>query len=70
MTMATHTEKEEEIRRCFRDARLFYERLNETGFFKTKPNWLSMGMTDDFEIAIEEGANMLRIGSAIFGRRA
>jgi uncharacterized pyridoxal phosphate-containing UPF0001 family protein len=31
--------------------------------------FLSMGMTDDFEIAIEEGANIIRIGSAIFGAR-
>jgi hypothetical protein len=31
--------------------------------------WLSMGMTNDFEIAIEEGANLIRIGSAIFGER-
>jgi uncharacterized pyridoxal phosphate-containing UPF0001 family protein len=31
--------------------------------------WLSMGMTNDFEIAIEEGANLVRIGSAIFGER-
>jgi hypothetical protein len=41
--------------------------FNKRGFKKIKE--LSMGMTSDYEIAIEEGATMLRIGSAIFGQR-
>lgn len=69
MTMATNTDQEEEIRRCFKTAKLFYDKLIEGNFFQTDRTWLSMGMTDDFELAIEEGANMLRIGSAIFGKR-
>jgi uncharacterized pyridoxal phosphate-containing UPF0001 family protein len=40
--------------------------MNESGFGLSE---LSMGMTNDFEIAIEEGATMLRIGTAIFGGR-
>jgi uncharacterized pyridoxal phosphate-containing UPF0001 family protein len=39
------------------------------GYFGQKPGELSMGMTHDFEVAIEEGATMLRIGTAIFGER-
>jgi hypothetical protein len=35
----------------------------------TKMKYLSMGMTNDFEIAIEEGSNIIRIGTAIFGAR-
>lgn len=69
MTMATNTDQEEEIRRCFKIAKVFYDRLIESHFFQTDQTWLSMGMTDDFELAIEEGANMLRIGSGIFGKR-
>ena len=58
MAMATNTEDEAEIRRCFNEAK----QLN------TLPI-LSMGMSDDFKIAIECGANMVRIGSLIFGER-
>jgi hypothetical protein len=42
------------------------EKINKNGFDLKE---LSMGMTNDYEIAIEEGATMLRIGSAIFGQR-
>ncbi|BAI80467.1 conserved hypothetical protein [Deferribacter desulfuricans SSM1] len=55
--------------------RPFFAKMNEL-FLKTNDryniqmDYLSMGMSDDFEIAIEEGANMVRIGSAIFGKRS
>ncbi|MCE1248854.1 MAG: YggS family pyridoxal phosphate-dependent enzyme [Firmicutes bacterium] len=59
----------EENRKNFRQLRRMFDDINKIGF----PNWnglfLSMGMTDDFEIAIEEGSNMVRIGRAIFGYR-
>jgi uncharacterized pyridoxal phosphate-containing UPF0001 family protein len=42
------------------------DKINQNGFDLKE---LSMGMTNDYEIAIEEGATMLRIGSAIFGQR-
>jgi len=55
-------------RRCFRDLRLLCDGINQR--YKDIPSvhmkYLSMGMTDDFEIALEEGANMVRIGRAIF----
>ena len=66
MTMAPLTDDEKIIRKSFRDLRNLKDRINTKGF---KLIELSMGMTSDFEIAIEEGATMLRIGSAIFGER-
>ncbi|MCJ7552776.1 MAG: YggS family pyridoxal phosphate-dependent enzyme [Ignavibacteriaceae bacterium] len=66
MTMAPFTENEKTIRNCFSSLRVMKEILNKNGFNLTE---LSMGMTNDYEIAVEEGATMLRIGSAIFGER-
>jgi PLP dependent protein len=66
MTMAPYTDDEKVIRECFIKLRATKEKLNHSNFGLTE---LSMGMTNDFEIAIEEGATMLRIGSAIFGDR-
>lgn len=66
MTMAPLTDDEPIIRKSFRDLRNLKDTINQKGFNLTE---LSMGMTSDFEIAIEEGATMLRIGSAIFGDR-
>ncbi|HLA12901.1 MAG TPA: YggS family pyridoxal phosphate-dependent enzyme [Pyrinomonadaceae bacterium] len=45
------------------------DRLGEEGYFNDRPGELSMGMTHDFEVAIAEGATMVRIGTAIFGER-
>ena len=66
MTMAPLTEDTNIIRKSFRDLRNLKDRINNKGFNLTE---LSMGMTSDFEIAIEEGATMIRVGSAIFGDR-
>lgn len=66
MTMAPFTKDEKLIRKSFSELRKLKDKLNNQGL---DLNELSMGMTDDFEIAIEEGATMLRIGSAIFGAR-
>jgi PLP dependent protein len=67
MTIAPFIDNEEEIRKSFRYLCKLKDVLNTKGFKNIKE--LSMGMTSDFEIAIEEGATMLRIGSAIFGQR-
>ena len=67
MTMAPYTDNEQVIRNCFSSLRTMKEKLNKNGFNKITE--LSMGMTNDYEIAVEEGATMLRIGSAIFGER-
>ena len=66
MTMAPLTEDANIIRKSFRDLRNLKDKINNKGYNLTE---LSMGMTSDFEIAIEEGATMIRIGSAIFGDR-
>ncbi len=66
MTIAPLTKDEELIRQSFKQLRKLKDDLNLNGFNLKE---LSMGMTSDFEIAIEEGATMLRIGSAIFGER-
>jgi PLP dependent protein len=67
MTIAPFTEDIGKIRQSFRYLRELRDELNSKGFPEVKE--LSMGMTQDYEIAIEEGATMLRIGSAIFGER-
>jgi hypothetical protein len=66
MTMAPFTDDVEIIRKSFVDLRNLRDKINQNGFDLRE---LSMGMTNDYEIAIEEGATMLRIGSAIFGQR-
>jgi pyridoxal phosphate enzyme (YggS family) len=63
MTMAPFTGNQNKIRKSFSSLRKFRERLSSKGYVLPE---LSMGMTNDFEIAIEEGATMLRIGTAIF----
>jgi pyridoxal phosphate enzyme (YggS family) len=68
MGMATNTGDKEKIRSEFRSLNQFFERMKGnqalSGF-----DTLSMGMSGDFLIAIEEGANLVRIGSSIFGER-
>ncbi len=66
MTIAPLTDDENLIRKSFRDLRKLKDKLNNAGINIKE---LSMGMTSDYEIAIEEGSTMLRIGSAIFGER-
>jgi pyridoxal phosphate enzyme (YggS family) len=66
MTMAPFTDDENRIRQSFSDLSKLKDEINKNGFDLSQ---LSMGMTNDYEIAIEEGATMLRIGSAIFGQR-
>ncbi len=65
MGMATFTEEEQQVRKEFLILKRLFDELNQ---LKTL-NTLSMGMSDDFPVAIECGANSVRVGSAIFGRR-
>lgn len=67
MTIATLSDDEREARRCFGALRDMRDRLAAEA--RSEPLQLSMGMTGDFEIAIEEGATIVRIGTAIFGQR-
>jgi pyridoxal phosphate enzyme (YggS family) len=65
MGMATFTEDENQIKKEFLILKNLFDELSQTQKLET----LSMGMSDDFPIAIEFGANSVRVGSAIFGRR-
>ncbi len=71
MGMATFTEDQDQVRREFRSLKDRFERLKEK--FPINERWqpeiLSMGMSGDYQMAIEEGSNMVRIGSSIFGAR-
>jgi pyridoxal phosphate enzyme (YggS family) len=67
MTMAPYSEKPEQTSRpVFRKLRELLEELNAKAFYPQPLNELSMGMTQDFEIAVEEGATLVRVGSALF----
>lgn len=69
MTIAPLVEDAEMTRPVFREMRILYERLRQK---MTRPDdfrWLSMGMTHDYRIAVAEGANMVRIGTGLFGAR-
>ncbi len=65
MGMATFTEDENQIKKEFSVLKNLFDELSKIKKLET----LSMGMSDDFPIAIECGANSVRVGSAIFGRR-
>lgn len=67
MTLAINSDDEQAVRACFRQLRQLREQAQAAGFSAVQR--LSMGMTSDFEWAIEEGATDIRIGSALFGRR-
>jgi pyridoxal phosphate enzyme (YggS family) len=69
MTVAEYVEQPETLRPVFRMMRDLRDTLTRT-YPGENVSELSMGMTNDFEIAIEEGATLVRIGSAIFGPRA
>lgn len=70
MGMATFTEDEALIRAEFRELRRIYQLLKERYFPHSEHfRELSMGMSDDFAIAVSEGSTMVRIGSSIFGAR-
>lgn len=70
MGMATLTADKDQIRKEFRKLRAFFEKLTLMNLpSNVKMNDLSMGMSDDYRIALEEGSTMIRVGSAIFGQR-
>jgi len=70
MTLPPFFEDPEQNRPFFRKLRQLRDELAAQGVFGDSKGELSMGMTHDFEVAIEEGATMVRIGTAIFGERA
>jgi PLP dependent protein len=70
MGMATFTDNNEQIRLEFRNLRNIFDELKEN-FFKENNHFseISIGMSDDYRIAVEEGSTIVRIGSKIFGPR-
>jgi pyridoxal phosphate enzyme (YggS family) len=75
MGMATNTDDQDEWRRCFREIKSLASHLSPIAqrASHSSPSErpiISMGMSDDYLVAIEEGSNMVRIGSTIFGIRA
>jgi len=69
MGMATNTPDESVVRKEFRGLYRFYEKLKREYFKDDEFSELSMGMSGDYKIAIDEGSTMIRIGSLIFGPR-
>jgi pyridoxal phosphate enzyme (YggS family) len=70
MGMATFTDNEEQVRDEFRNLNNYFQ-IIKSHYFKFNPDFkhLSMGMSGDYELAIEEGSTMVRIGSTLFGSR-
>ena len=70
MGMATFTDNKDQIRQEFRNLKSIFDRLKEQ-YFADNDSFkeISMGMSDDYPIAIEEGSTLIRVGSAIFGKR-
>ncbi|MBC5773181.1 YggS family pyridoxal phosphate-dependent enzyme [Pontibacter sp. KCTC 32443] len=70
MGIATNTDDQNKLRQEFRQLRSYFEQLKETFFF-ANPDFkeISMGMTSDWQLALEEGSTMIRVGSGIFGSR-
>ncbi len=69
MGMATNTENQEQIRKEFKNLKTFFDHLNNLSTLNSQLSTLSMGMSSDYKIAIEEGSTMVRVGSSIFGYR-
>ncbi len=69
MGIAKNTEDLSEIRSSFSKLYKLKEKLKNRNIEEIEMKYLSMGMSSDFEMAIEEGSNMVRIGSSIFGKR-
>lgn len=69
MTIGLFTKDEVKIRKCFKVLKERYDTIIKEGIDRINMKYLSMGMSGDYQIAIEEGANMVRIGTAIFGVR-
>ena len=67
MTMAPYSENPEDSRHVFRSLKQLSLDIQGINIDNINMDYLSMGMSNDFEVAIEEGSNMVRIGSAIFG---
>ena len=73
MGMATFTDNKEQVQKEFQTLKHIFDKLNEDFFSKKSDNGtfkeISMGMSGDYALALEEGSTMVRVGSLLFGRR-
>lgn len=69
MTVAPCVENAETVRPVFQKAYQLFASLRQRNIPRCEWRWLSMGMSNDYEVAIQEGANMIRVGTALFGAR-
>ncbi|MSU00093.1 YggS family pyridoxal phosphate-dependent enzyme [Tissierella pigra] len=69
MTIAPHVNHEETLRNIFKTLYNLKEDIKSRNYKELSMDYLSMGMSNDYELAIEEGSNMIRVGSNIFGKR-
>ena len=69
MGIATNTDDQDQIRKEFQTLRKLFDKLKSNQTTNVSMETLSMGMSGDFQLAIEEGSNMIRIGSLLFGER-
>jgi len=69
MNIAPLVEDPESLRQDFKEMYALYERLKHCDYSNVDVQVLSMGMSNDYDIAIEEGSNMVRIGTKIYGKR-
>jgi pyridoxal phosphate enzyme (YggS family) len=69
MTMGPLTIDPEALRPCFRKTREIFDHIKNENLEGVEMKYLSMGMSDSYKIAIEEGANLVRIGTGLFGKR-
>lgn len=69
MTIAPHEKNVEKVRPFFMELKEVYDKIKKKENHNIKMKYLSMGMTNDYVVAIEEGANIVRIGTGIFGKR-
>ena len=66
MGIAPQVDDQQKTRSCFRQLKELFENINKLPVTNHQLQFLSMGMTDDFEVAVEEGSNMIRLGRKIF----
>jgi pyridoxal phosphate enzyme (YggS family) len=69
MTMGPRFGDPEQARPYFRKTREIFEQIRDLRLPNVEMRWLSMGMTNSYKVAIEEGANLVRVGTKIFGQR-
>jgi len=69
MTIAPFYDEAEKTRPVFKELKRLFDEIVRMNIPNTDFKWLSMGMTHDYIVAVEEGANMIRIGTGIFGER-